>query len=53
MIYNVSYTKNGQRYESAATSFPELLNELNTLIKQGVKLSSVHMTFHVARTAVA
>ena len=47
MIYNISYRKDGERHESNATSFPQLLKELEQLMKDGVKLSSVRMTFHV------
>ena len=53
MIYNVYYFKDGIRHESSATSFPQLLCELNKLINNGIKLSSVHMKFHVAQSAVA
>lgn len=47
MIYNVFYYKNGVRHESNATSFPQLLKELEKLMKDGVNLSSIGMTFHV------
>jgi len=47
MIYNVYYFKNGVRHESNATSFPQLLCELEKLINNGIELSSVHMKFRV------
>jgi len=53
MIYNAYFYVNGARCECTENKLSKLLDCVQMWIDLGYQVSSLHFTFHVAKTAAA